>query len=234
MNDTSFMRRLTAVTAVLSAPLAVMSLVLALGAVEWNFAALDDPASQVGIGASAAGLLRGSMLLDLAGYYLLVAPAALYLWFWLRRRAPFGASLITLAGLAYVLVGSIGAAVLAEVWPPLVRDYAAATGAERELARALFTFATHFVYHGLWNLLEILLAAVWWGGAGLLLWRERPAFAATSLVLGAACALDGLGNLGGVPALSSIGLNLYLVLAPVWALWLGILAARGVGVEATS
>lgn len=220
-------RRLTASTAILSTILAFGCTAVALVAVRFNFAAFDDPVGQIGAGAGSAQLLYWSMILDMFGYYLLLIPSALFLWDWMRRRSSFGATLYTLCGLAYVLVGAIGAAILAATWPSMIERYAVATGAERAGILNAFTFVTNMVYGGLWNTLEVFLAGAWWLGMGLLLRRERRAFGIATIVLGAACLVDSAGNLLGLPALAAPGLNVYLVLAPIWACWLGVLVARG-------
>ena len=43
-----------------------------------------------------------------------------------------------------------------------------------------------------------------------------------TLILGAFCLLDVLGNIFQVEALSSVGLNFYLLAAPIWAAWTGV------------
>lgn len=220
-------RRLVASTAILSTVLAFGCTAVALVAVRFNFGAFDDPLGQIGVGAGAGRLLYWSMILDMFGYYLLLIPSVLYLWDWMRRRASFGATLYTLCGLAYALVGAIGAAILAAVWPSMIERYAVASGAEREGILNSFTFVTNMVHGGLWNTLEMVLAGVWWLGMGLLLRHERRAFGVATIALGAACLVDSAGNLLGLPALAAPGLNVYLVLAPVWACRLGVLVVRG-------
>lgn len=49
----------------------------------------------------------------------------------------------------------------------------------------------------------------------------------TPLLLGASCILDGVGKMLGLKTLAEIGLHLYLVLAIVWAAWIGGLIYRG-------
>ena len=86
----------------------------------------------------------------------------------------------------------------------------------------MFTGYTDGIYRGLWNLLEELLAGIGWLGFGLVLWAERRRLGIASMVLGAACLLDSFGTAINVDAVSSTGLTVYLVLAPVWACWIGV------------
>ena len=52
-------------------------------------------------------------------------------------------------------------------------------------------------------------------------WRHFAA-ASVGVVLGVAALIDSVGTMLGVEALAQPGLYIYLVLAPIWALWLGI------------
>ena len=223
--STSF-SRFAGVCALLSAPLAFGCLLLALQAVDFDFAALEDPTGSLGVGAQAARLVRWSMVLNLFGYYLLLAPAALYLHERLGAREPQWMRLFTLGGLGYILLGAMGSVILAAAWPPLISDYSSATGADRFVLQTTFVALTHAVTDGIWNILEVLLAGVWWTGIGLTSRDQWPAFAWMSVALGVACLLDAVGNILLIPALGSLGLNVYLVLSPLWALWLGVLILR--------
>lgn len=213
-------------------PLALGCFVLPLLAVNFDFAAIENPAACLALGAQTAGLLYWSMILDMFGYYLLLAPAALFLWLWLKSKNQGLVSLYTFCGLAYILIGAIGAAILAAVWPPLIRAYEQAAGAQRETLEIVFQAATDLVYGGMWNILEVILAGVWWLGIGLLLRHEQRALGMATVILGLSCLLDGFGNILGLASVAAIGLYIYLLLAPIWALWLGIVVARGVGANA--
>jgi hypothetical protein len=68
----------------------------------------------------------------------------------------------------------------------------------------------------------VLLAGVWFIGIGLLLRDERRLFSVVSIILGISALLDSLGFILGIDAVSSLGLTIFLVLAPIWSLWLGI------------
>src|SRR5712691_1241408 len=106
------------------------------------------------IGANGAILFRWGMILDIFGYYLLLAPLALLLW---SRLQPKGMNLITLftfCGLAYMLIGALGAATLAAISLPLIEGYGQASVQQRQVYEVVFSGFLNLVYVGLWNLLE--------------------------------------------------------------------------------
>ena len=232
MTRPSSLPRLAAWSAVASAPLALGCLFSALAAVGYDVDALADPAAGVGHGARGADWLYASMILDALGYYLLLAPAVLHLDRALRRRDDGLATLITASGLGYILVGALGASVLAAVCPPLMRELELAAEPETHAITLVLRAALLAVHGGLWNFLEMILAAVFWLGAGAMLRAERPRFAALTMALGAAAAVDAVGETIGSAELASLGLSIYLVLAPAWALCLGVLVARELGTRA--
>ena len=79
-NQVSF-RRIAAVTAILSAPVALSAWVLVVLAIGSNSNAVSDLADAITLGAPAAGYLHLAWAVsETFGYSLLLAPAALYLW----------------------------------------------------------------------------------------------------------------------------------------------------------
>jgi len=78
----------------------------------------------------------------------------------------------------------------------------------------------------MWNLLEELLAGVGWIGFGVLLRKQSSPLHALTMALGIACLVDSIATMLKIEAVSSVGLSVYLVLAPVWACWLGIRLLR--------
>ena len=129
-------------------------------------------------------------------------------------------------------MGALGASVLAAVCPPLMRELELAAEPETHAITLVLRAALLAVHGGLWNFLEMILAAVFWLGAGAMLRAERPRFAALTMALGAAAAVDAVGETIGSPELASVGLSIYLVLAPAWALCLGVLTMRELGTPA--
>ncbi len=222
MNSERSFQRLAGVMAIISAPLAFGSLVLSLAPVDFNVEVFSDMALFISVGASGANLLRWAWVLDILGYYLLLAPVAFILWHWLKPRGPTRVGFYTFCGLAYMLIGAIGAAILAAVWPPLINAYAGSSGQQREILEAVFSTITDLVYGGLWGLLAGIPAGVWWLGIGLFLRRERRILGVVAVILGIANFIAATGAILNLENLAMPGLFVYLFLAPIWALWLGI------------
>jgi hypothetical protein len=215
-------QRWAATAAIAAAPVALASIVWPLPVIDYDLGAFADPLGFLRLGEAGAQAMRTSLLLDLFGYYLLVAPLILVLEAWLRRRAPDWARLFAGCLLTYVLLGAIGASVLAGASPRLLRMYATATAEQRHTLQLLYGTLWDAIYGGLWNILEVLLAGVGWLGLGWLLRRERPILGVVTMVLGVACLLDALGNIFGWKTVAEVGLYVYLLLAVAWPLALGI------------
>lgn len=220
MNAAATYQKQVAGLTVVSGLLALLCLVLLGIALADNPDAYDDPMQLLRMPNLNVDLVRWSMLSDLLGYYLLLLPVIYFLRPYLRERTPW-ADLITGCATAYVLVGAIGAVVMAEVVCPLLTRYATAPAGQQAHLRTTYQTMNWLVYNGLWNLLETLLAGVWWILTGFVLRTWHKALGWTTLVLGIFTALDALGNLLGWRAVAALGLNGYLLLAPVWAIWLG-------------
>jgi hypothetical protein len=190
-------------------------------AIDFNMEASTNPALGLAVGADGASLLRWGMILDMFGYYLPLLPVALFLWHWLGPRNPDWVLFYTSCGLGYILIGAIGAAILAAVHPPLINAYTQASLEQRPVLETVFSAIGNMVYGGMWNILEVLLAGIWFLGIGLLLRGERRLFSIFSIILGISALLDSLGVILGVEALA-LRVVIYVLLAPFWALWLGI------------
>ena len=153
---------------------------------------------------------------------MLLAPMALHLWAWLSPAGPRHVRLYTICGLAYILISSIGAILLAAVEPPLIAVYAQASGARREMLEVAFKSFYNAVDRGLWNPLEAVLASVWWVGIGLALRRERSSLGIVTIILGISALLDACGRILPVGAIYQIGVGGLFLLVPIWAVWCGI------------
>lgn len=215
-------QRAAAIAAILSTPLAFGNTVTMLLAAEWSLDVILDPLQLLAAGEAAASMWRWSMILDMLGYYLLIIPLILVLRRWLGTSRPAWAELFSLALLSYSLIGATGAALHAAILPPLMHAYVSADAGQQGVTRELFLAAHNAVMYGLWNLLDALVSGVGWLGFGALLLRERRALGVATLVLGAASLLDGLGVILQAEALATAGLLVYLLLAPVWAGWIGL------------
>ena len=222
MSDHQSFQRFAALAAIISFPLTLGSIVLSGMALDFNMEASTNPALLLSVGADGASLSRWGMILDMLGYYLPLLPVALFLWRWLGPRDPDWVLFYTSCGLGYILIGAIGAVILAAVHPPLISAYAQASVEQRPALETVFSAVWNMVYGGMWNILGELLAGIWFVGVGLLLRGERRIFSIVTMILGISALLDSLGMILNFEGLALLGLSIYVVLAPIWALWLGI------------
>lgn len=234
MDDSRSFQRMAAIAAIISMPLAVATTVIGLIPVNNNLDAMNDLRLFLPTGVSGARLWRWTMVLDLFSYYLLIVPLTGWLWRWLKPRSPNWMGLFAGCLASYSLIGSIGAVILAAVLPPFIVDYASAGESQRVVIETLFTAFQNMVYTGLWNLLEEFLGGIGWLGIGLILIRERRAPGVVTILLGLSSLMDSIGTMLTIEAIASLGLYMYLLLQPIWALWLGIdLLRKPVQLETT-
>jgi hypothetical protein len=222
MNDHRSFQRFAALAAIISFPLTIGSIVLSGMALDFNMEAATNPALLLSVGADGANLSRWGMILDMLGYYLPLLPVALFLWRWLGSRDPDWVLFYTSCGLGYILIGAIGAVILAAVHPPLINAYAQASVEQRPALETVFSAVWNMVYGGMWNILGELLAGTWFLRIGLLLRSERRLFSIFSIILGSSALLDSLGMILGIEAIALLGVSIFVFLAPVWTLWIGI------------
>jgi hypothetical protein len=192
-------------------------------AIEFNVELMSDPANLITLGARVAPIFRGVEFVGMFGYYLLLMPASLYLWYWLKHRNPTLVSLYTIFGLGYIFIGAIGSAVLVSVAPPLMSAYPQAPEAQREVLEAVFQVVTDLGIVALFSL-SYILGGLWWLGIGLILRAERR-------VLGIATVIQGIATLGyGAGVMLQLeplaALEPLTFFAPIWALWLGVVIWR--------
>jgi hypothetical protein len=212
------------VISVLAGILAALCMYTGAEAVNYDFEAFANPVLTLKYAANHQQA-ECFLLLDMFGYYLLLLP----LIFYVHQQYKFQSSwtpLITFSGLAYVLIGSIGAAILTALWPELMRDYLTADETNKQFVAGLFKTSTLLVTQGLWNILEVIFASAWWIGLGALLYRENKWLGAMTLTTGLATLADAAGNIAGLKSLAEAGLNLYLVLGIVWPLMIGFSIIR--------
>lgn len=225
MNNQSQFPRIAAIAAIVAAPVALASWALVILALEGNPAVISDFADLLTVGASAAGYFQVAwMITDTFGYMLLLAPAALYLWRWLRRRGPNLVALATISGFAYMLVGSIAVALLAGLAPPMMRAYEVAPAAQQGTLLLIYQSVFGMVYYGV-GPLGWLFGGLWWLGLGIVLGQERRILGLVTVILG----LLGIGvwfeQAFGIQSLAIIETP-FLLLVPIWSLWLGIVIWR--------
>jgi len=210
---------------VLSGVLALACMALGLHAAQYDFDAFADPLRLLDKTGVDLRSLRAFMVLDMLGFYLLLAPIVLASHRFLRERTPW-ASTLTASGLAYVLIGAMGAAILAAAWPSILASHSVAAPEEALLLRSNFALFTQLVYDGLWNTLEVLLVGIWWCGLGLALWPRSRGFAVLTLLTGAFPLLDGMAGMFALAPLHEAMLTGYLVMSIVWPIVLGVMLLR--------
>jgi len=222
MNDNYSFQRFAAITAIVSFFFAVASDVLQGIPVNFHSDFPINPSMFLSVGTGGASLLRWGLLLDMLGYYLPLLPLAIFIQQWLKAKNPIWIRFYTTCGLGYILIGATGAVALAVVQPPLINDYAHASTEQRAVLETVFGAIWNIVYGGMWNILGELLVGIWFLGIGLLLRTELRGPGIVGMLIGSAALLDSLGMMLGIEGLALLGLSIYLVLAPIWALWFGI------------
>jgi hypothetical protein len=142
-----------------------------------------DPAKLLASGQSGASLIRWGSLIDMFGY-LCIAPVVVYLRD--RYSAARYADLFAAAGLALVVIGSIGAVSMATAAPALINGYVGASEAQRQAVLPAFATLYRVVVLGMWQTLETIPATVWLLGTASSARREGPrSVLVILLVLGA-------------------------------------------------
>ena len=216
MNDHLSFQRLAARITILAVISYLISIVLVLAVMNFSFSAEAFSGAMISLGPRGANLLRWGMIFDVFGSYLLWAPLALHLWNWLKSKSPSHVTLSTLCGLAYILIGSMGAVVLSAVLPPLMNEYAQASASQRETLQAVFNGFLNAVFLGLWNPLEVFLLGIWLLGLGPLIQQERPGLGIITRLLGLAALIDSAGRFLDVQTIFFIGSSGLFLLVPVW------------------
>jgi len=215
-------QKLTGIVTVLSGLIAFACIMATLIAVNFNDKALSDPILMLSTAGTSSVAARWSMVFDMFGYYLLLLPVIYLLHDWMKEKSAW-ANMVTFCGLAYVLIGSIGASILAVVWPPIMTAFPGATAAEQQIMKANFSLINDMVYNGMWNLLEMAFAAAWWIFTGSMLVKNSFRFMGwLTVVTGISCLGDALSGLLQIGLLHELSLNVYLLLAIFWAIAIGI------------
>jgi hypothetical protein len=224
MKNLSKYRFIVGMVSIVSGVLALACILVGAMAVEYNFDAFSDPVLTLQY-AHHYELAKWFNLLDLFGYYLFLLPLVFYFHQQYKYRSPW-TSLFTFSGAAYVLIGALGAAILAALWPHQMLDYIAASDENTGLAIAMFETTTLIVTKGMWNILEVLFAAVWWIGLGNLLLSESKIIGIFTIITGLSTLLDATGNIFSIQSVADLGLNSYLILGIVWPVAIGISLVR--------
>lgn len=223
--DESTFRRMAGISAITAALLILAASIVLSMAVDFNFDFLSAPGDLItaSLDEGAVSLFHWGSILELFGIFLLLIPLTLYLWFWLKPHSPRWITLFTVLGLFSIVIGVIGAAIRATLWPTMMLAYPQAAEAQRLVLDMVFKAVTDFAFEGLYPI-DLLLAGLWFLGVGLLLRAERLILGLTTAIMGIAHFAAGFGWLFQIDLLAR--LELLTLLVPLWLLWIGIVIYR--------
>ena len=223
MNDQTTFKRIAAISAILAMPVTLANTIVLLMAVDFNTDFMSNPAGLITIGVPASETFRWGSILELGAPTLLLVPAAFYLWYWLKPRAPKLVTLYTFFGLTSLLLAAIGSLLRATLYPSLMNAYSQASEIQRDVLMVIFQGITNFNFEGLYAL-DLIFSGIWWLGIGPLLRNERRILGTVTTILGIAYLLAGAGWLLRFGPLAR--LENAFVFVPFWTMWLGIVIWR--------
>lgn len=207
--------------AVTAGILAIVSLVIGLAGVNFDFEVFSDSSALVAAGSEAAGFVRWSFWLNMLGNYLLLVPLALLLYRW-RKTGSGSAQLFTTGGLIYLVLGAAGSAILASALPFLMEQFATAAATQQEILSIQFQVVNAIAEGGLHGVLQNFCGAVWFLGMGYLIQKDLRGIGILAMVVGGFLLLNTAGNMFNIEALSLLGLSANILLAPIWSIWVGV------------
>ena len=205
---------------ILSGIVGFISYFLVAGSVNFNFDFFSNPSLIFTMSDVNIGMVRWSMIADIFGYYLLLLPIIFYLHEWLSEKTVWK-NLISFCGTSYVLAGAIGASILAATWPSLLTKIPISSPHEQETIKLLFEYFSLMIGNGIWNLFDTMVCGAWMLGVGIFIKQQKSFLGWFTISVGLISLLDGLGNILEVKVIAKIAVNLYLVLAPLWAIVIG-------------
>lgn len=154
--------------------------------------------------------------------FLLWLPLVVVLWTWLRPKSTNFFRLSAQCGFAGLVVGAIGQIVPGAVALQYAKGYSAATEALRQLYSEVYGALFHAFDFGVTRVLFAFLIGVWLMGVYPALVKERRGLGWATAILGIVSLIVALATALGMEAVSSGVVFLYIVLAPIWGLWMGI------------
>ena len=224
MNDQSTFKRIAVISTMAAGVMQLATGMFQMLAINFDFEVFADPASLITVGVQAVQTLRWGLLLEIFGFFLLLVPAALYLWFWLRPQNPKLVSLYTVCGLAHLSIGAAAAATRLGVFPKAIQAYSLASGAEQEMLAVGFQLFTDVYFGGLF-VTETILLSIWLLGIGLEARHQRRGFGLYTSIVGIGYLLNVMTVMFTIEQLAA-PLQAIFFLFPIWTIWLGIVIWR--------
>ena len=206
-------------SSILAGLIALSCLYVGILAVEYDLESFSNPTSILKY-SSNYELGKWFNVLDMFGYYILLLPIVFYFHQQYKFKSPW-VPLYTFCGCCYVLIGALGASILAAVWPLQMQQYLTANTDQAQLIQSNFELITVMVTQGMWNNLEVIFAAVWWLGLANLLAKDNKTLSTLSVAVGIATFLDALGTLLNISIISQTGMNIYLIFGIIWPVIVG-------------
>jgi hypothetical protein len=202
--------------------------VLFLLAIDGHLSEIFHIERLVGQAPQNAELFRWAMILDMLGYYVLLAPLFVAVGRRLFVLGEQGAALWTIGALMYVTAGSVAAMALAYGVPPLLRGYAHASSSGRQGFVIALTALGEAAIRGVWQTFDPIVTGAWSIASGLALGRlGRRFLGMVGVTLGSTAVLfAGLRAAGvqwapvlyGVAAVFGVAIWVYVLGLSVW-LW---------------
>lgn len=154
--------------------------------------------------------------------FLLWLPLVVVFWTWLKSRNADSLRLSALCGFAGLVVGAIGQIVPGAVALQYAKGYSAATDGLRQLYTEVYGALFHAFDFGVTRVLFAFLIGVWLIGVYPGLVKERRSLGWFTGILGIVSLVVALATALGMETISSGVVFAYIVLAPIWGLWMGI------------
>jgi hypothetical protein len=226
MNNELRFRRITAISAIVSGPLAFgasLTILLSFGA---DPEIISSPTNMISQGEDVAAIFRVAEFVGMFGYYLLFIPLIFYLWSWLKSRNHELVTTYTIVGFGSIFIGVIASTIFITVVPPIMEAYAVATETQSEVLGIVFGSFFDLAFTGLLGL-SAILSGMWKLGMGLHLRAEFQALGIATIILGIISLGYGVGAMLQIPPLAALEAGTFF--GPIWAVWFGIVVLRRVG-----
>lgn len=218
-------RKLVGWVTLFSGVIGLVSYILVAGAVNFNFDFFSDSSLIFTTDGVSSTMLKWSMITDIFGYYLLMLPVLFFIHEWLEGKSEWR-NIFTFCGASYIFAGALGASILGAGWPVLLEKFPLSTPEQQEIIKLSFENLALIVVNGIWNLFDALMFGVWFIAIGIFIKRNHAIWGWFTIMVGLLSALDFTGNALEIKAIAEVALNLYLILAPIWAIGFGLALMR--------